>query len=191
MNRAARHVALVSLGWVLVVAGVAALVLPGPGLLMIFAGLTVLSQHYEWAERRLRPIELRAMRGAAESVETLPRTAMAVLFALAVLGTGVIWIVQPRAPGWWPFAESWWLPGDVATGTTLVGSGVIALVLIAWSFRRFHGRPEELHRIEQRFSQDAARPSRKHPAAGQGVGSDGSGPDGSGPDGSGPDWSGQ
>lgn len=178
MNRAARHVAMISLGWVLVVAGVAALVLPGPGLLMIFAGLTVLSQHYEWAEKRLRPIELRAMRGAAESVQTLPRTAVTVLFALAVVGTGVAWIVQPRVPRWWPLSESWWLPGDVATGTTLVGSGVIALGLIVWSFRRFHGRPEELHRIEQRFSRDAERPYQKH--ARKRAGPDAAGPGRSG-----------
>src|SRR5690606_9216066 len=34
----ARDIALLVLGWVLVVAGIAALVLPGPGLVMVFAG---------------------------------------------------------------------------------------------------------------------------------------------------------
>jgi uncharacterized protein (TIGR02611 family) len=60
-----RRVVLEIIGWILVVAGVAALVLPGPGLLMIFAGLVILSQEYEWAERRLEPVKVRALRGAA------------------------------------------------------------------------------------------------------------------------------
>ena len=42
-------------GWTLVVAGVAALILPGPGLLLLAAGLVVLSQQYAWAARRLEP----------------------------------------------------------------------------------------------------------------------------------------
>ena len=44
-----------SIGWLLIVAGIAALILPGPGLLMLFAGLVLLSQQYEWAERRVEP----------------------------------------------------------------------------------------------------------------------------------------
>ena len=57
-----RRVVLEVVGWVLVVAGIAALVLPGPGLLMLFAGLVILSQEYEWAERRLEPIKSGALR---------------------------------------------------------------------------------------------------------------------------------
>ena len=44
-----------------VVLGVAAIFLPGPGLLGIFAGLALLSQQYEWAERRVEPVRLRAL----------------------------------------------------------------------------------------------------------------------------------
>ena len=63
-------------GWILILAGLAALVLPGPGLLMLFAGLVVLSQQYEWAERRLEPVERVAKRAAAEGVETWLRVAL-------------------------------------------------------------------------------------------------------------------
>ena len=51
------------LGWVLVLVGVAALVLPGPGLLLLLAGLVVLSQEYEWAERRVEPVKDEGVRG--------------------------------------------------------------------------------------------------------------------------------
>lgn len=142
MKAVVRRVALEVTGWVLVVAGIAALVLPGPGLLMIFAGLVILSQEYEWAERRLEPVKVRALRGAAESVESWPRIAFSSLVALGLIACGVLWIWGPAAPGWWPLSERWWLPGGVATGATQVASGLIALALIVYSYRRFQLRGE-------------------------------------------------
>jgi uncharacterized protein (TIGR02611 family) len=141
-GRAAKRIALETVGWVLVVAGVAALVLPGPGLLMIAAGLVILSQEYEWAERRVEPIKRKALRGAAESVETNIRIAISVLFALALIACGVLWLWSPAVPGWWPFPSWSWLPGGRPTGVTQVLSGFIALGLIAWSFRRYRVRGE-------------------------------------------------
>lgn len=41
------------IGTALVVAGIALLALPGPGLLVILAGLTVLSWEFKWAKRML------------------------------------------------------------------------------------------------------------------------------------------
>jgi uncharacterized protein (TIGR02611 family) len=141
-GRAAKRIALEIVGWVLVVAGVAALVLPGPGLLMIAAGLVILSQEYEWAERRVEPIKRKALRGAAESVETNLRVAMSTLFALALLACGVLWLWSPPAPDWWSLPGWLWLPGGPATGVTQVLSSFIALGLIAWSFRRYRIRGE-------------------------------------------------
>jgi hypothetical protein len=141
-GRAAKRIVLEGLGWILVLAGIAALVLPGPGLVAIFAGLVLLSQQYEWAERRLDPVQKRAMQGAAESVETWPRIAGSTLGALALVAFGVLWVVDPAAPGWWPLRESWWLIGGVWTGVTLIGSGLFALGMIVYSYRRFHDNPE-------------------------------------------------
>ncbi|MDN5745698.1 MAG: PGPGW domain-containing protein [Nocardioidaceae bacterium] len=148
MTGAARRILFETLGWVLLLAGVAALVLPGPGLLLMAAGLGVLSQQYTWAERLLDPILLRALRGAAESVETLLRVAMSTLFALGIGAFGVVWLVNPAVPGWWPVADRWWLAGGVWTGITLIASCVIALALIVYSFRRFHGKPEARAALE-------------------------------------------
>lgn len=41
----------IAAGGSLVLIGIPMLVLPGPGLLTIFAGLTVVSSEFEWAER--------------------------------------------------------------------------------------------------------------------------------------------
>lgn len=132
-----KRVALESLGWVLVVAGVAALILPGPGLLMIFAGMAILSQQYEWAEKRLEPVKKRALQAAEESVETWPRVLLGILGGLVVIGIGIVWGLHPPAPSWWPVDESWWLFGGWGTASTLIISGMIALGLLAYSFRRF------------------------------------------------------
>ncbi|HEY1119404.1 MAG TPA: PGPGW domain-containing protein [Acidimicrobiales bacterium] len=162
MTGAAKKVLLTTLGWVLLVAGVAALVLPGPGLLLIFAGLGVLAQQYPWAERWLDPVELRALKASAEGVETWPRVVMSTVLAVGIGVFGVLWIVQPAAPAWWPVADKWWLFGGLWTGVTLVISSVVALVLLVYSFRRFHGKPEALEVLQRRIDQADAE---QHEAA--------------------------
>jgi len=136
-HAAAKRIVLETVGWLLVVAGVAALVLPGPGLLMIFGGLAILSQQYEWAERRMRPVEARAKKAAAESVETWPRILGASLAAAGLVGLGVLWLVEPSVPDWWPVTDDWWLLGGWPTGITLIASGLIALGLIGHSIRTY------------------------------------------------------
>lgn len=149
MKGAAKRVLVEVAGWVLVLGGVAALILPGPGLLMLFGGLAILSQQYEWAERRLDPIKYRALKGAAESVETWPRIAMSVTGVLLLFAAGALWIWSPAVPEWWPLADRWWLPGGIATASTQIASGVIAGVLIVYSYRRFHGDPDAVAELER------------------------------------------
>ncbi|MEX0426074.1 PGPGW domain-containing protein [Nocardioides sp. DS6] len=146
---ALKRLVLETLGWLLVVAGIAALVLPGPGLLMIFAGLALLSQQYAWAERRVEPVRLRALRGAAESVETWPRIVLSVVCALVIGGFGVLWSVQPPAPEWWPVEKAYWLLGGRWTGVTLILSALIALALIVYSYRRFHKKPDAVRELDR------------------------------------------
>ena len=75
----------------LVVGGIAALILPGPGLLLLFAGLAVLSEQYEWAERRLEPVKVVAFKAAADSVQTWPRIIASCPGAIAIGAFGVHW----------------------------------------------------------------------------------------------------
>ena len=150
MRGAAKRVLLEVVGWVLVLAGIAALILPGPGLLLLAAGLFVLSQQYEWAERRVDPILDRALIGAATGVESLWKVALSVLFAVGLGACGVLWIASPPAPDWWPFSESLWLPGGIPTGITQIASAVVALGLIVWSYHRYHGKPERVAELRER-----------------------------------------
>jgi Putative transmembrane protein (PGPGW) len=148
-----------TVGWVLLVLGVAALVLPGPGLLMIAGGMAILSQQYLWARRRLAPVKDRAMKAAAAGVRNWFSLAVSVLAAFAGIAAGVTWGLQPAVPGWWPLDERWWLPGGWGTGSSLILSGCIALVLIGYSFWRFRIKePQEAE--ETRTPSVASRAAR-------------------------------
>jgi hypothetical protein len=138
---ALRKTGVTVLGWLLLVVGVLALVLPGPGLLMLLAGLVILSQEYPWAERRVEPIKVKAFAVAAYGVRTWPRILGSVLGALCVLAVGVVWYVDPVIPEFWVFGPR--LPlGGQTTGLSIALSGLVALGLIGYSVRRFRGRPE-------------------------------------------------
>jgi uncharacterized protein (TIGR02611 family) len=124
------------IGWVLTVAGIGLLALPGPGLLTLVAGLAILSQEYDWAERRLHPVKEKAFEAAAAGVETWPRIMLSTLGALALIAVGIVWWVNPTIPEIWfigprlPFA-GW------GSGLSIVLSGFIALGLLLYSIRRF------------------------------------------------------
>lgn len=134
MNRIARPAAEI-LGWLLLVAGAAALVLPGPGLLGICAGLTLLAPQHPWAVRRLAPLRVRAIAAATDAVRTWPRITGSAVAILTVVAVGVVWFVGPAAPTWWPLAGSWWLVGGRATGATIIGSALLSATALVWSVR--------------------------------------------------------
>ena len=136
-RRGPRGLAIEAMGWLLVVAGIAALILPGPGLLGLFAGLALLSQRYAWAERRVEPVKRAALKAAADGVATMPRIVMSALGCVALLAVGATWWVHPPAPSWWPVHDRWWLVGGWATGLTIILSGIFALSLLVYSYRNF------------------------------------------------------
>lgn len=158
---AAKRVVLESAGWLLLLVGIAALVLPGPGLLAVFAGLALLSQRYDWAERRTDPIKYRALKAAAEGVETWLRIGLSLFGVLFLVACGVLWIWNPPAPGWWPLSDFWWLLGGLGTGITQIASALIALALIVYSYRRYHADPNALAHLEQQIEEADEAAKRK------------------------------
>jgi Putative transmembrane protein (PGPGW) len=145
-----RKTAITIFGWVLTLAGLAALVLPGPGLLLMVVGLVVLSQEYDWAERRLEPVKARAFAVAAGGVASWPRVLGSGLAAMCLIAVGVVWGLDPTIPEFWIVGPR--LPfGGWATASTLLLSGVIAIGLLLYSIRRFRGvSPEQAS--EQAYS---------------------------------------
>lgn len=137
MKRAAKRLAVVTTGWVLLVIGIAAMPLPGPGLLITFGAVALLATQYEWAERRLEPVKRAAMRAAADSVRSPLRVALSTLGVLWLIGVGLLWGLRPEAPAWWPLDDQWWLFGGWGTGSTLIFSGLVAGALLVYSYRHF------------------------------------------------------
>ena len=152
MTRAAKRIALEVAGWTLLLVGVVAIPLPGPGLLGVFAGLALLSRQYDWADRRVEPVRLRALRGAAEGVETWPRIVLSCLAAVVLGCVGVFWALAPPVPGWWPLPELFWLPGGLWTGLTQIASAFFALGLLVYSYRRFHDNQEEIAELDEQIA---------------------------------------
>ncbi len=131
-----RKIAVSVLGAVLIAVGVAALVLPGPGLLMILAGLVVLATEFEWAARRVDWMRVQALGAAEVGVATVPRIIGSALSAVVVMGAGVVWGLNPRIPQVWISGPH--LPfGGWRSGAVIIVGGVIALVLLAYSIKRF------------------------------------------------------
>jgi len=125
----AKKVGVGVLGGVLLIVGVALLVLPGPGLLLVLAGLLVLANAFPAARRFVGPVRERARKAAEASVSTRLRLAFSVLTGIALIAAGVVWWLVPTLPlGGWP------------TGSSLILSGIILLALLVLSYRRVKGR---------------------------------------------------
>jgi uncharacterized protein (TIGR02611 family) len=61
IKRSGKRIAVTVAGGFVVIVGIAMLVLPGPGILVIIAGLAILATEYVWAERLLRMAKERAV----------------------------------------------------------------------------------------------------------------------------------
>lgn len=117
-----------TIGAVVLIVGIALLVLPGPGLLLVLGGLLLLSQAFPTVEKYVDPVAERAMQAAEDSVASPIRVAGSVLAGLGLLAAGVVWGL--RVFPWLP------LPGW-GTGSSLIISGFILFALLGYSIRRF------------------------------------------------------
>jgi len=126
----AKRFAVTIVGVALLAVGAALMVLPGPGILLIVAGLAVLASEYAWARRLLGGAKKQAQRVQQESVKSPVRTAMTFVFAAGLVGTGVAMFLVDDVT--WPVLDS--LLDSVwgrVTGTILVLTG---LLLVATTY---------------------------------------------------------
>jgi hypothetical protein len=111
-------------GGLLLVIGVVLLVLPGPGLLLVLAGLLVLANGFPKVQKFVAPVERRAMQAAEESVSSPLRMVLSIGTGVVLIAAGVVWWVVPGLPlGGWP------------TGASLILSGLILLGVLVVSYR--------------------------------------------------------
>ena len=135
--RFARKIAVGTLGVVLLLVGLAGLVRPGPGLLIMFFGIAVLSLEFDWAERRVDYIREKALDAAEFGVASWFRIMLSVAGALGVLAAGIVWIIDPTIPEIWIIGDQ--LPfGGLVTGVSMIVSSFIAFFLLGYSYLRFY-----------------------------------------------------
>lgn len=71
--RSTKRIVVLVIGLALVVGGIALLVLPGPGLLVIIAGLAVLASEFAWAEHLLDKAKEQAAKAGGAAKKGLGR----------------------------------------------------------------------------------------------------------------------
>lgn len=132
------------LGWTLVVIGIPMMPLPGPGTIVLVAGIALLAPHYAWARRILGPLKKRAVDAARYGVATWPRITLSALGGLWLFTLGLIWGYSPRIPefdvlgvGFGPElpAAGW------VTALGLITSAFAAWGLLVYSVKRW--RPHD------------------------------------------------
>ena len=110
------------LGGLLTLAGIALLVLPGPGFVLIAAGLAVLATRFSWAKRPLDYAKDKAQEGVEEVARSPWRAAGAVLAALALIAVGVLALAGVDLP----FVNAFTAVALILSGLFLVGTVVYA-----------------------------------------------------------------
>ena len=111
------------LGWALIPIGIILMPLPGPGMLIVVAGVGLLSRRHVWAQRMLDPLRRRAVEAAKYGVATWPRIVVSFLGGVWLVALGIVWWISPNIPQFELF--------DVSIGPDLPGAGAVA-ALIFW-----------------------------------------------------------
>src|SRR4051794_41942900 len=89
-NRRVKTVVVGILGGLLTLAGIALLVLPGPGFVLVAAGLAVLATQFDWAKKPLDYAREKAVEGIEEVGRSRWRAIAVGVCALVPVGLGVV-----------------------------------------------------------------------------------------------------
>ena len=110
--------------------GIALLPLPGPGFVVIVAGLAVLATEYVWAQRLLKTARTKAEQAQEAAVASPARTAATVLFGIGMLALGLamVFFSDLDIPFWSP-----------VTGGILAVTALILLVTTYLTVRAARG----------------------------------------------------
>jgi uncharacterized protein (TIGR02611 family) len=98
-GRIAWRIAITVLGVAIIAAGIVLLPLPGPGWLIIFAGLGLLATEYEWAARLLRYARRMVSRWTSWVANQGRGTQILIGFA------GLVLLAAVFAAAWWAYAR--------------------------------------------------------------------------------------
>jgi len=121
-------------GLLILLGGIALMVLPGPGILLVVVGLAVLATEYAWARDLLGTAKEKAVKAQEEAVASPWRTGATVLFAVGMIAVGVAMLLvdDVRWPVYDGLLDSFWKP---LTGGIVIVTSVILLTTTALAVR--------------------------------------------------------
>ena len=93
-----KTVVIAVLGGLLTLAGIGLLVLPGPGFVLVAAGLAVLATRFSWAKKPLDYAKDKAEQGIEEVGKSPLRAAGAAIAAIALIALGVLVLIGVEIP---------------------------------------------------------------------------------------------
>jgi hypothetical protein len=135
-----KRFAVTLIGGALLLVGLAMMVLPGPGILLIVAGLAVLATEYVWARTLLVRAKRQAQQVQEAAVASPMRTGASLAFAVGLAALGVVMLLVDDLS--WPVLDSTidkvWSP---VTGSILVVTGLILLTTTIITIKAARGEP--------------------------------------------------
>ena len=121
-NGLVKTVVIAVLGGLLTLAGIGLLVLPGPGFVLVAAGLAVLATRFSWAKKPLDYAKDKAQQGIEEVGKSPLRAVGAALAALVLVVLGVLALAGVDLP----FVNAFTAVVLIISGLFLVGTVVFA-----------------------------------------------------------------
>ena len=123
------------LGGLLTLAGIALLVLPGPGFILVAAGLAVLATRFSWAKKPLDYAKDKAEQGIEEVGKSPLRAAGAAIAALVLIIFGALALAGVDLP----FVNT-------LSAVVLIISGLFLIGTVIFARREEHLEEERAHR---------------------------------------------
>lgn len=127
--RAVRRAVVTVVGMTVLVAGLLMLLLPGPGLLAVAAGLAMLATEYDWARRHVTRVRRRATQVSQIAGASARNTTYSLVFGVCLVALGTGSLQEPEVV---PIASG------VAVGIGLIvgGAAVVLGTIVGYRERR-------------------------------------------------------
>jgi uncharacterized protein (TIGR02611 family) len=93
IGRSGKRIAVTVVGFAVLVAGIVMMVTPGPGILVIVAGLAILASEWAWAERALDRAKAGGRVVLEQATASPLRIALSVTATLLGIAAVVLWFV--------------------------------------------------------------------------------------------------
>ncbi len=96
IGRSGKRIAVTVVGFAVLVAGIVMMVTPGPGVLVIVAGLAILASEWAWAERALDKAKSGGRMVLEQATASPLRIALSILATLAGIGAVLVYFLVIR-----------------------------------------------------------------------------------------------